>query len=128
MNKKTSNQDYALYIAQLADYSEKIVNVFFCLNLQDKILETFIVRYKKMAELHASISIKADSIQTTLNRLCRKIKRKNGNNRPAKTKTDPDQNTALHNDHRQLKNELKLSESELGLNGTEIATTVEINQ
>ncbi len=28
LNKKTSNQDYALHIAQLADYSEKIINVF----------------------------------------------------------------------------------------------------
>jgi RNA polymerase primary sigma factor len=79
-----------------------------------------------MAELHASISIKADSIQTTLNRLCRKTKRKNGNNRPAKTKIDSDQNKALHNDHRQLKNELKLSESEFGLNSTEIASTLKL--
>jgi len=126
MHKKTSNQDYALHIAQLADHSEKIVNVFFCLNLQDKILEKFIVRYKTMAELHVSISVKVDSIQTKLNGLSRKIKRKNGNNRPVKTKTDPDQNKALHNDHRQLKNELKLSESELGLNGSEIAPALKL--
>lgn len=124
--KQTSNQNYALYITQLANCSEKIVNVFFCLNLQDKILKEFLVRYKTMAELQASISIKADSIQTTLNRLCRKTKRKNGNNRPAKTKIDSDQNKALHNDHRQLKNELKLSESEFGLNSTEIASTLKL--
>jgi RNA polymerase primary sigma factor len=119
MNKKTSNHDYALHTAQLEDYSEKIVNVFFCLNLRDKILEEFIVRYKTMAELHASISTKAD-------KLYRKIKRKNGNNRPAKTTTDPDQNRALYNDHRQLKNELKLSESELGLNSSEIAPRLKL--
>lgn len=87
-NRKTSKQDYALYIAQLAKYNEKIVNVSFRLNLQDKILEKFIARYKKMAEFHVSKSIE--------------------------------------NAHRQHKNALKLSESELGLTGTEIARTLKL--
>lgn len=104
----------------IEENTEKIVSRFSSLNLQDKVVESFVVQFKNLASYHKNVTLEMNNLQKELENVRIGFKRKNGENA---SKGSSHQNTKvreLRDKIKRFKSVLKTIESELGLEGNNV--------
>jgi RNA polymerase primary sigma factor len=105
----------------MEENTEKLVSRFSSLNLQDKVVESFVVQFKNLASYHKTVTLEMNNLQKELeNRrgLMNQTRTRENSAKSAANKNS--QIREVRDNIKRLKSVLKTIESELGLEGNDV--------
>jgi RNA polymerase primary sigma factor len=105
----------------IQDNTEKLASRFFSLNLQDKVIESFVVQFKNLASYHRNVTLEMNNLQKELkNRRGSMNQTRTRENGAKAAASNNAQTRELRDSIKRLRSVLQTIESELGLEGHDV--------
>jgi RNA polymerase primary sigma factor len=114
--KKAKNAAASL----LEENTDKIVTKFFSLNLQDKVIDSFVVQFKNLASYHRNVTLEINNLQIELESIRSSFRNKNGGNGSKASSNINTKTRELRSKIKKLRTVLQTIESELGLQRSDV--------
>jgi len=122
--KKKQKKAQASLTSLLEENTGKLVNRFNSLNLQDKVIDSFVVQFTNLASYHKNVTLEINNFQKELQNLRSSLKSRNGENGSKRSSNENTQIRELSGNIKRLKSVLKTIETELGLEGSDVESAL----
>jgi RNA polymerase primary sigma factor len=122
--KKKQKKAQAAIMSRLGENTGKLVNRFNSLNLQDKVIESFVVQFTNLASYHRNVTLEMNNLQKELQSVRSSLRDKNTENASKGSSNENTRAREMRSNIKRLRLILKTIESELGLEGSDVESAL----